>query len=338
MKLFQLKPGKQPEEQLRISLYTLTMYHTQLKIMIQGNYKDQWKNDEFEKLRSIVSKVEEGDSMVETYNRCLNTEVEIELIDLENQEIINCDLLSAAIANHIDIPSDTLKTIQDIITPIRKAKHVVGLKYFKTASRDAPGKTPGKVSSDLQISDTEIATKDEIKNAKDEISSPRKTIENIKRSIPNEQMIDQIIKDEVNQRIEDLKYSYKTDLKLLKESFNDKLNELATEYNKLKHEKLSLEGKINTLTGSYRSLEQENKALKDTISALSENLHEHVTNCEVKKVIKDIANIQDELGSLGKLIASNSISLKQELDVLTMKVSDNRSHDQSVRNIRNCKF
>ena len=28
--------------------------------MIQGNYKDQWENDEFEKLRSIVSKVEEG--------------------------------------------------------------------------------------------------------------------------------------------------------------------------------------------------------------------------------------------------------------------------------------
>ena len=56
-----MKPGKQPEEQLRISLYTLTMYHTQSKIMIQGNYKDQWENDEFEKLRSIVRKVEEGD-------------------------------------------------------------------------------------------------------------------------------------------------------------------------------------------------------------------------------------------------------------------------------------
>ena len=74
-----------------------------------------------------------------------------------------------------------------------------------------------------------------------------------------------------------MKYSYKTDLKLLKESFDDKVNELTTEYNQLKHEKLSLEGKVNTLTGSYRSLEQENKALKDTISALSENLHEHVT-------------------------------------------------------------
>ena len=74
----------------------------------------------------------------------------------------------------------------------------------------------------------------------------------MKRSIPNEQMIDQIIKDEVTQRIEDLKYSYKTDLKLLKESFDDKLNELTTEYNKLKHEKLSSEGKINTLSGSCR--------------------------------------------------------------------------------------
>ena len=181
------------------------------------------------------------------------------------------------------------------------------------------------------MSDTEIATRDEMKNAKDEISSLRKTIENMKRSVPNEQMIDQIIKDEVTQRIEDLKYSYKTDLKLLKESFDDKLNELTTEYNKLKHEKLSLEGKINTLTGSCRSLEQENKALKDTISALSENLHEQVTNFEVNIVIKDIANIQDELGSLDKLIESNSISPKQELDVLTMKVSDNRSHDQSVK-------
>ena len=68
VKPFQMKPGKQPEEQLRTSLYTLTMYHTQLKIMIQGNYKDQWENDEFEKLRSIVSKVEEGNSMVKTYN------------------------------------------------------------------------------------------------------------------------------------------------------------------------------------------------------------------------------------------------------------------------------
>ena len=83
------------------------------------------------------------------------TEVEIELIDLDNQEIINCDLPSAAIVNYIDIPSDTPKTIQDIRTPIRKAKHVVGLKYFKKASRDVPGKTPGKVHSDLQISDTE---------------------------------------------------------------------------------------------------------------------------------------------------------------------------------------
>ena len=92
--------------------------------MIQGNYKDQWENDEFEKLRSIVNKIEEENSMVETYNRCFNTEVEIELIDLDNQEIINCC---------------------------------------------------------------------EIKNAKDEISSLRKTIENMKRSIPNEQMIDQII-------------------------------------------------------------------------------------------------------------------------------------------------
>ena len=73
-------------------------------------------------------------------------------------------------------------------------------------------------------------------------------------------------------------------------------------FNKLKHEKLSLEGKGNTLTGSYISLEQKNKAFKDTISALSENLHEHVTNCEVNKVIKDIANIQDELDSLGKLL------------------------------------
>ena len=43
-------------------------------------------------------------------------------------------------------------------------------------------------------------------------------------------MIDQIIKDEVNQRIKGLKYSYKTDLKLLKESFDDKLNELAIDY------------------------------------------------------------------------------------------------------------
>ena len=67
------------------------------------------------------------DSMAETYNRCFNTEVEIELIDLENQEIINCDLPSAAIVNYIDIPSDTPKTIQDIRTPIRKASHVVGL-------------------------------------------------------------------------------------------------------------------------------------------------------------------------------------------------------------------
>ena len=78
----------------------------------------------------IVSKVEEGDSMVETYNRCFNTEVEIELIDLENQEIINFELPSAAIVNYTDIPSDTPKTIQDIRTPIRKAKHVVGLKHF----------------------------------------------------------------------------------------------------------------------------------------------------------------------------------------------------------------
>ena len=66
-------------------------------------------------------------------------------------------------------------------------------------------------------------------------------------------------------------------------------------------------------------------------NCFSENLHEHVTNFEVNEVIKDITYIQDELGSLGKLIESNSITLMQELDVLTMKASNNRSHDQSVK-------
>ena len=179
-----------------------------------------------------------------------------------------------------------------------------------------------------------VATRDEIKNAKDEISSLRKTTENMKRSIPNEQMIDQIIKDEVTQRIKDLKYSYKTDLKLSKESFDDKLNERTTGYNKLKHEKLSLEAKINTLTGSCRSLEPENKALKDTISALSENLHEHVTNFEVNKAIKDIANIQDELGSLDKLIESNSIeAMTKALKAQTM--ADRYNQHQMIESVMN---
>ena len=48
---------------------------------------------------------------------------------------------------------------------------MVGHKHFKTACRNTLGKTPRKVHSDLQISDTEIATRDELKNAKDEISS-----------------------------------------------------------------------------------------------------------------------------------------------------------------------
>ena len=73
-------------------------------------------------------------------------------------------------------------------------------------------------------------------------------------------------KDSMVQVIEDIRCSYKNELKVLKDLIEGKLQDSLDELNKLKNEKQSLEGKVYTLNGNIISLEQTNKSLKDALT------------------------------------------------------------------------
>ena len=233
------------------SLYTLTTYNTWCKIQIQGNCKDHWRDNDFILLQLIINETDEGSEMVKAYNKCFRTDITEPLIELEEKIEEECKLPETSIVKYIDIPEDSPKPLKHVVsTPLIKSKYKMR-KISPLKLNRPPKKTDVESNSDRSKSDLEFAkTLDQ--TMKDNLLSLQATISETK--------------DNMVQVIEDIKCSYKNELKVLKDLIEGKFQDCLDELNKLKHEKQSLEGKVNTLNGNVKSLEQTNKSLKDALT------------------------------------------------------------------------
>ena len=233
------------------SLYTLTRYNTQCKIQIQGNCRDHLRDIDFILLQSIVNETDEGSEMVEAYSNCFQTNITEPLIELDEEIEEECNLPATLIVKYIDTSKDSPKPLKHVVsTPLIKSKYKMR-KISPPKLNSPPKKTDAELTSDRSKFSLEFARALE-QIMKDDLISLQATISETK-----ENMV---------QVIEDIKCSYKNELKVLKDLIDGKLQDSLDELNKLKHEKQSLEGKVTTLIGNVKSLEQTNKTLKDALT------------------------------------------------------------------------
>ena len=254
--------------------------------------------------------------MVKAYNKYFQTDITKPLIDLEEEIEEECKLPEKSIVKYIDIPEDSPEPLKHVVsTPVIMSKYKMR-KISPLKLNRPPKKTDVESNSDRSKSDLEFAkTLDQ--TMKDNLLSLQATISETKGNMV-----------QVN---EDIKCSYKNELKVLKDLIESKFQDCLDELNKLKHEKQSLEGKVNTLNGNVKSLEQTNKSLKDAITDMEEIMNILLQDKQLRE--GKFCTISDRCKSLeqsNKLLTDNLSKISTEFTTFKQEINKRDSYQEKV--------
>ena len=223
------------QEESRVNLFTLNVYCMKKKIMVQGSHKDLWLKKEFPLLRKLVDDCINGKDLSECYFLVTGVRIEFnnneDLLPSDNEEDLEGEDQSGPrpsaqptpilydtdeddIENKLKTPRRKLKT------PIRKKKKTpmkpkADSNGQKTAAKSTEKPKKKNVSDNHDI-ELRLRNLEEVTCNIDSTLASQAT-----NPILSEELIEEIVKCKIDERLKDLKEQNKNAISLLSKRVGD---------------------------------------------------------------------------------------------------------------------
>jgi hypothetical protein len=251
------------------NLFTLTLYRSKRKIMIQGLFRDHWVEREFPSLKKMVDLLESGEEPSKAYEACFNTH-----IDLCEDDLILSDIDDDIDPNQ-STTQDTKKDSQSKhsrrrckATP-KKLSTKIHLRSLLHSPRNSPSKSKSQLREYPELIEFDsLVTK--ITKIEDILAHLECS------SVSDHSSLERNFHDkliEIQQQFEDTKAAWKHDLKVLKQQTTQEVEEYKEEIQRLTLENKALSSKFS----SIKDLQQKANAKIDNLEVITNEIKDSVT-------------------------------------------------------------
>ena len=291
-------------------LFRLTLYVTKNKIMIQGNYKDEWVMIDFPRLLNLVNVIEnsgacDNESIVKAYGEMFNREVEFtdELdivstaVNSSNKDLFDTDIggiLNDACREPLPVSDSDLEIDSDYEIQNYGRGKSPDIVIRKPKSPKPSGSKLSKVNKNLEISSPKVSSENCSSKRIKSLEQNFITLEAKVANILIEQSLNNIDYESlINAKLDDIKTQLKSEFSARIKSLKDEMNDIKSNSASVNKENKSLQGKIATLSERNSSLQG---SLNSCLTELS----------DVKSKISELTQLNEQQGK-------EILSLKSQL-------------------------
>lgn len=342
-----VKVFKQNESEKKTkSLFTLSLYNTKQKIMIQGLFRSLWIEREFKILKQMVDFMEEGKSPDDAYTQCTGTKLKFDDKDLLSSDnefdtgIAELDTSTAEFDESKEINKDTSKRIRSsAFSPHLKASVVRKLSNKrKSANSECAANSTVRNLQDQQSYEVLL---DRISNLEDIVAKFENTTAS--RDLM-ELQLNEVLKshvDSINENLmskfEDAKVSWKHEYHVMRNDNQEELSSWKKYSEKLELDNKKLLGKVNSLQDQISNLQNKVNLFDDSHSKeVVKNQDIHNQRKEIqeqlehdnKSIWEEINSLQNHHSNLHKLIKSvegETLHINKQLEECKVSVEQNLS-------------
>lgn len=279
-----------------LSLFTITLYNTKCKVMIQGSFRDQWIAREFPIFQQLVSALEEGKSIGEAYEKCTNSKTKLTIteedIDISDSEENNAEpgpttqKVEPIMESEHKIEDNNSHCVESTPQQSRESNrrasknskklysHIVSTPVKRKTQKGKPKKSEetksaAKRDQDLyadllcKYNDRIINLEDTVAHLENQISTRDMRILELEDEIES-------LKNESYAKLEDTKANFKHDLTVFKREINDKLKVHSDRIQKIEIEEKQFGNKLNSLRDLQMNISQKASSVENKFISFKE--------------------------------------------------------------------